>query len=247
MLPLPCSDPVLVVDSVLKRFKKGPIIGPITFSINSGEVFALIGPNGAGKTTTIRMIAGIYRPDAGRVKICGTERRQGLIAFVPEESAVYPRLTGYEHLLFYARLYYSDPRIVRSVVEKAAKISGLGGHLKRKVSEYSKGMKRRLLVALVLALETPLLILDEPTSGLDVYSSVEVRKLIVNAARSGRAVLLTSHNMLEVERIADRVAFISEGKIIDIDQPMNLIEKYGGRDLEEAFVNAVKSWKGREG
>ncbi len=239
-----CSSTVLEVNNIVKKFKKGPTIGPISFTVSRGEVFALIGPNGAGKTTTIRMITGIYRPDTGYVKVCGSTAQRGLIAYVPEETAVYPRLTGYEHLYFYAKLYYNDKRQVRSIVEQAASISGLGDSLRRRVGEYSKGMKRRLLVALALALDTPLLVLDEPTSGLDVYSSVEVRKLILRAAKDGRAILLTSHNMLEVERLATRVGFIAKGRLIDIGEPYALIERYGGRDLEEAFVNAVQRMLG---
>ncbi len=240
-----CNNPVLEADNIVKKFKKGPTIGPLSFTVSRGEVFALIGPNGAGKTTTIRMITGIYRPDAGRIKVCGSVAQRGFVAYVPEESAVYPRLTGYEHLYFYAKLYYSDKRRVWSIVERAANISGLGDNLHRKVGEYSKGMKRRLLVALALALDTPLLVLDEPTSGLDVYSSVEVRRLILRAARDGRAILLTSHNMLEVERLATRVGFIAKGQLIDIGKPNALIERYGGRDLEEAFVNAVQHVLGK--
>jgi len=240
-MPRDCSGPALQVRGIVKKFKRGPVIGPISFSVSLSEVFALIGPNGAGKTTTIRMITGIYSPDQGEVLICRQRRARGLIAYVPEESAVYPRLTGYEHLRFYARLYYGKSEEVEEVVERAARISGLGKHLYRKVGEYSKGMRRRLLVSLSLALNTPLLILDEPTSGLDVYSAVGVRKLILKAAGEGRAVLLTSHNMLEVERLAMRVGFIANGKLIDIGEPRELIEKYGGRDLEEAFVKAVGS------
>lgn len=235
-----CGRVVLEVENVTKIFKNGPRIGPISFKVSRGEIFALIGPNGAGKTTTIRMITGIYKPDEGTVRICGSLPKGGVIAYVPEESAVYARLTGYEHLRFYAQLYYNDADTVRSIVKKAADISGLGTNLYRKVGEYSKGMKRRLLVALALALNTPLLVLDEPTSGLDVYSSVEVRRLIHQAAQTGRAVLITSHNMLEIERLATRVGFLAKGQLIDIGKPSVLVEKYGGRDLEEAFVNAVK-------
>lgn len=239
-----CDGDVLVAEGLVKKFEKGPVIGPVSLRIGSGTVFALIGPNGAGKTTTIRMILGIYRPDAGSVNICGvdpyTERgAHGLAAYVPEETAVYPRLTGYEHLWFYAGLYTGNPSEAQRIVEQAAELSELGEALWRRVEEYSKGMKRKLLLALALALDTPLLVLDEPTSGLDVYSAVRIRQLIRQAAREGRAVLVTSHNMLEVERIADRVAFIAGGRIIDEGHPSDLVSKYSARDLEEAFVKAV--------
>lgn len=240
---------VLDVEGIVKRFKKGPKIGPISFQLRRGELFALIGPNGAGKTTTIRMLLGIYRPDQGRIKVCGRDAgsARGYAAYVPEETAVYPRLTGWEHLLFYARLYVGAER-ARDVALRAAEYTGLGRDLYRRVSEYSKGMRRKLLLGFALALETPLLVLDEPTSGLDVAAAVFMRRLIRGAAEAGRAVLMSSHNMLEVERLADRVAFIARGRIVDIGPPRALVEKYAARDLEEAFVKAVYGAEGgREG
>ncbi len=232
---------VLVVREAVKRFKRGPQVGPISFTVHSGELFALIGPNGAGKTTTIRMVLGIYSPDKGSVLVCGVEaaRARGCAAYVPEETAVYPRLTGWEHLVFFSRLYARGRRDAEKLAHRAAEYTGLGDDLRRRVSTYSKGMRRRLLLGFALALETPLLVLDEPTSGLDVSSSVAMRRLIRSAADAGRAVLMSSHNMLEVERLADRVAFISRGRIVDEGRPSELVRKYSASDLEEAFVRAV--------
>jgi ABC-2 type transport system ATP-binding protein len=232
-------DTVLRARGLVKRFRKGPTIGPVDLEIRRGEVFALIGPNGAGKTTIIRMVTGIYKPDAGHVELCEGEGRKVPVAYVPEESAIYPRLTGYEHLAFYARLYTGDRRRAEEIAERAARISGLGEALQRRAGEYSKGMKRRLLVSLALALETPLIVLDEPTSGLDVHSAVRLRRQVKKAAEQGAAVLLTTHNMFEVERLADRVAFLSKGRIVDSGAPSDLLSKYKARDLEEAFVKAT--------
>lgn len=239
-----CRGEVLAAEGLVKRFRRGPVIGPISLRVPAGSVFALVGPNGAGKTTTLRMILGIYKPDEGRVRICGADPYRargayGLAAYVPEETAVYPRLTGYEHLWFYAALYTGSPREAEEIVERASRLSELGEHLNRPVESYSKGMKRRLVLALALALETPLLVLDEPTSGLDVYAAVRIRQLIRRATSEGRAVLVTSHNMLEVERLADRVAFMARGMVVDEGEPRELVERYGARDLEEAFVKAT--------
>jgi len=238
---VPSAGPVVAAREAVKVFRKGPRIGPLSFSVSRGELFALIGPNGSGKTTTIRMVLGIYRPDRGVVRLCGMEprRARGCAAYVPEETAVYPRLTGWEHLLFFARLYAATPREAERLAQQAAEYSQLGPSLNRRVSGYSKGMRRRLLLGFALALETPLLVLDEPTSGLDVISSVKVRMLIREAADAGRAVLMSSHNMLEVERLADTVAFLADGKIVDQGRPSDLVARYGARDLEEAFVRAV--------
>jgi ABC-2 type transport system ATP-binding protein len=241
VLPASSCSIVLEARGIVKRFRRGPVIGPLSFRIRRGELFALIGPNGAGKTTTIRMVLGIYEPDEGEILVCGRRRRgaRGYAAYVPEETAVYPRLTGWEHLLFYARLYVGSGQ-AREVAELAAELTGLGRDLERRVSNYSKGMRRRLLLGLALALETPLLVLDEPTSGLDVEAAVRVRRLIREAVSSGRGVLMSSHNMLEVERLADRVAFIARGRIVDTGPPARLMEKYGAADLEEAYVRAIE-------
>ncbi len=245
----PCGDVVLHTEGIQKRFKNSITVGPLSFSVRAGEVYAIVGPNGSGKTTTLRIVVGIYKPDSGHVHVCGRalEARRGsmgLVAYVPEETAVYPRLTGYEHLLFYATLYTGSRRKARYIADQAAEISDLGDDLRRRVEEYSKGMRRRLLVSLALALETPLIVLDEPTSGLDVFSAVRIRRLIKEATKSGRAVVLASHNMLEVEELADRVALMYRGKFVDEGDPGTLLKRYEAENLEEAFVKAIQQGEG---
>ncbi|MCD6301078.1 MAG: ABC transporter ATP-binding protein [Staphylothermus sp.] len=218
----------------------------ISFSIYEGEIFGLIGPNGAGKTTTLRMIAGLLKPTKGTILLEGmnilthTEEIKGLIGYLPEEAEVYPRLTGMEHIYFYAKLYGHNDNI-GEMIDYAVKISGLGEKLREKAGTYSKGMKRRLLLAIALMRKPRLAILDEPTSGLDVYASVRVRKLIKEYVReTGSAVIISSHNMLEVEYLCDRVAFMYNGKIITMGSPHELIKKYNVENLEEAFVKAIE-------
>lgn len=238
-----CSySPYIAVEGLVKEFKKGIRIGPLSFTINKGEVFALVGPNGAGKTTTIRMLLGIYKPSAGRISLCGRtiESLQGIASYVPEETAIYPRVTGYEHLYFYALLYTGNRHDAEKLVEKATSYTGLTSvDLDRKAQEYSKGMRRRLLLGIMLALETPVIILDEPTAGLDVHSAVHIRDIIRSEARKGRTIIMSSHNMFEVERLANTVAFINKGQLVAIGKPGELIEKFKANDLEEAFVKAT--------
>ncbi|NOZ89172.1 MAG: ABC transporter ATP-binding protein, partial [Crenarchaeota archaeon] len=166
-------------------------------------------------------------------------------AYVPEETAVYPRLTGWEHLVFYARLYLGDRDAALEVARRAAELTGLSEvDLRRRVAGYSKGMRRRLLLGLALALESPLLVLDEPTSGLDVFSAVQVRRLIREAARAGRAVLVTGHNMLEIERVADYVVLLGGGRVVAEGEPGEVVRRFGASDLEEAFVKAFTAGGG---
>ncbi len=238
------SDTILFLKGVEKSFRKRRVVAGINLLVRKGEVYALVGPNGAGKTTTLRIVTGIYRPDKGIVKICGLEpqkaRESRCIAYLPENISVYERLTGYEHLRLVIGLYVEQPEEREKLLHLAAKYSGLEPRdLERKTGEYSKGMRRRLLIAALLAISPPLLVLDEPTSGLDVFSSVTVRNLVKRVADEGRAVLVTSHNMLEVERIASRVGFIHNGTIVAEGRPDQLLSEYDAADLEEAFVKAV--------
>ncbi|NPA05719.1 MAG: ABC transporter ATP-binding protein [Crenarchaeota archaeon] len=237
------QTPALTINNVVKKFSGKTIVDIKRLEIDDGEAYALIGPNGAGKTTTLRLIVGIYRPDNGTIRIygerAGTTKAREKIAYLPEDAGVYPRLTGWEHINFYMRLYMDDPREAEEKAEEAAKIADLGKKLYDKASTYSKGMKRRLLLAIVLALQRPLTILDEPTSGLDVFTAVKIRRMI-RSLHGKTTILLTSHNMLEVEQVAEKVGFLMNGRIIAEGEPRELTARYGAENLEEAFVKAVK-------
>ncbi len=243
---------VLIVEDIHKIYDgKVHAVKGVSFRVHSGEIFGLIGPNGAGKTTTLRMIATLLKPTRGSIFVNGVDvvkdpiNARKYIGYLPEEADVYTRLTGYEHLLFYARLY--DIENVEETVRFGAKLSGLGDDLERRAGEYSKGMKRRLLLALVLMRKPHLAILDEPTSGLDVYASVRVRRMIKKyVSETGSSVVLSSHNMLEVEYLCDRIAFIHNGRIIDSGSVEEVKERYNVLNLEEAFVSAIERVGGRK-
>ncbi|ADV65057.1 ABC transporter ATP-binding protein [Desulfurococcus mucosus] len=215
----------------------------VSFTVRPGEIYGLIGPNGAGKTTLLRIIAGIVKPTRGTVKVYGRdpyrefEETRRLIGYLPEEANTYQRLTGLEHLLFYARLYGGD---VESMVEYGARITGLGDRLHDEAGTYSHGMKRRLLLGAVLMRKPMLAILDEPTSGLDVHASVSVRRTIRQyVAETGSTVILSSHNMLEIEYLCDRVGLISKGRIVAEGEPRRLVEEFNASNLEEVFTMLV--------
>ncbi len=236
---------LLMVENIVKKYNRKIAVNGVSFSVREGEVFGLIGPNGAGKTTTLRIISSLVKPDEGSVFIKGINvhkepvKAREMISYLPEEAEVYPRLTGYEHIKLYTwlKLGHVDEETIRRGVE----FSGLGNRLYDKAGDYSKGMKRRLLLAITLMTMPKLAILDEPTSGLDVYAAVNVRKIIRRfVEESGSSVILSSHNMLEVEYLCDRIAFINKGRIIAIGTPDEIKSRFGGSNLEEAFINAVE-------
>jgi ABC-2 type transport system ATP-binding protein len=236
---------LLVVNNLVKKYGKKTAVDSISFTVDMGEIYGLIGPNGAGKTTTLRIIATLLTPTAGRVVVDGIDvtknplevRRR--ISYLPEEAGAYPYMTGEEYLVFISKLY--DPENYKDITVEAEELSGLGDALKEKIKTYSKGMKRRLQLARSLAVKPRLAILDEPTSGIDVLYSLEIREQIRRYAKQhGITILLSSHNMLEVENLCDRVAIIYNGKIIAEGTVKEIINKVGAYNLEEAFARLVR-------
>ena len=234
------------IADLVKDFGSIRALDHLNVNVSSGETFGLIGPNGAGKTTTLRIISTLLLPTSGSVKVFeldvvnrANEVRE-IITYLPEEAGAYRNLSGWEYLEFMAKFRAKNKQEIREIVKEAAEICGLGDRLKDKAKTYSKGMKRRLLVARALMTKPKLAILDEPTSGLDVLHSYHVREIIKRYVKEhGVTVLLSSHNMLEVEHLCDRVALVNNGKIVAEGKPQGLKEKYGSANLEEVFAKVV--------
>jgi ABC-2 type transport system ATP-binding protein len=232
--------------NLVKDFGSVRALNGLNFKIEKGEIFGLIGLNGAGKTTALRITATLLLPTSGTVTVFGHDvieeasEVRNLISYLPEEAGAYKNLSGLEYLRFMANFRVDNKAAVEELVNTASEISGLGERLKDKVKGYSKGMKRRLLVARALMTKPKLAILDEPNSGLDVLHSVQVRAVIKRYAKEhGVTVLLSSHNMLEVEYLCDRVALINKGKIVVEGSPAELKTRYKAVNLEEVFGEVV--------
>jgi ABC-2 type transport system ATP-binding protein len=239
------SSAVEVID-VVKVFGDIHALDGLSFSVKPSEVFGLIGPNGAGKTTALRVVSTLLLPTSGAVKILGLDVVQEaaevrkIIAYLPEEAGAYRNLSGREYLEFMAKFNTKDKNATREMTEEAAEITGLGERLRDKTKTYSKGMKRRLLVARALMNKPKLAILDEPTSGLDVLHAYHVREIIKRYVKEQDVtVLLSSHNMLEVEHLCDRVALLNKGRIVAEGKPQELKEKFESANLEEVFAKVV--------
>lgn len=242
------GDYAVVVEGLVKRVKGRIILRGITLRVPRGSVFVLAGPNGSGKTTTIRTLLGLYRADEGSIEVLGVtpgssdwKRVQSRIGYLPEDAEPYERLSGYENLLFYARLYATGREDLSSrYLENAIAISGLSREeLARRAGDYSKGMKRRLLLATALMHDPELAVLDEPTTGLDVFSAYRIRGLIKELAGRGKTVIVTTHNMFEAQVIADYVAFIVEGTVIFSGRVSDALRAFAAGNLEEAFIRAA--------
>jgi len=236
----------IIVKDLRKYFKKTKAVDGVTFTVREGEIYGLIGPNGAGKTTTLRIIATLLMPTSGEVKVLGHDvvkeakivRR--LISYLPEEAGAYPQLKGIEYLKFMANFVGNNEDEIIEMVEFGSEISGLGDRLSDKVKTYSKGMKRRLLVARTLMVKPKVAILDEPTSGLDILHSFHIRNMLKDFAKKYKTtIIVSSHNMLEIEYICDRVAIIHKGKIVAEGTPEELKSEADASNLEEVFMKKV--------
>ncbi|OYT62042.1 MAG: multidrug ABC transporter ATP-binding protein [Thermofilum sp. ex4484_15] len=238
------------VVNLTKRFGYFEALKGISFTVNEGEIFGLIGPNGAGKTTTFRIIAGLMKPTSGEVKVFGkdvvreTKEVRKLISYLPEEAGAYRNITGFEYLKMVAEIYFGKGSEAEEALELGIKLAGLGDSLYEKMKTYSKGMKRRIQVARALMVKPRVTILDEPTVGLDVIYSREVRGVVKDFSREyGLTVLISSHNMLEVEDICEKVAIINEGKVLTEGYVKDLLSEYDAKNLEEVFIRLVKGGK----
>ena len=231
-----------------KYFGSTEALRGASFKVDEHEIYGLIGPNGAGKTTALRILSTLISSSHGQAKVFGfdvdkqPEKVREVLSYLPEEAGAYQYLSGIEFLEFMAGFYSRDKADLRRIVDEGKKISDLGDRLKERVNGYSKGMKRRLLIARALMMRPKLAILDEPTSGLDVIQSIHVRNMIRDyAEKQGVTVLLSSHNMLEVEYLCSRVALISEGVVMAEGSPVELRESYGAQNLEEVFMEVTQS------
>jgi len=219
----------------------------INFEVHQGEIFGFLGPNGAGKTTTQRMLATLLEPSGGRIVINGhdlareaypVKRQMGL---VPEESNVYTQLTAWDNMMFTAQLY----RVPRS--ERAARAQalletfGLWEKRKVKAENFSKGMRRRLSIAMAIIHKPSLLFLDEPTPGLDAHSARAIRNLIRQMNADGTTVFLTTHQIEEANQLCDRVAIINHGRIAAIDTPQRLKQAFQKVQSVEVALEDARS------
>ncbi|MCT8327970.1 ABC transporter ATP-binding protein [Albidovulum sediminis] len=204
----------LTISGLTKRFEGVTALADVSLTVAPGERVALLGHNGAGKSTMMKIILGLIPATEGRVEVCGAApgspeaRRQ--VAYLPENAAFHPALTGEEQLRHYLRLRGEDPAGASALLERV----GLGGAARRRIGTYSKGMRQRVGLAQALIGHPRLLVLDEPTSGLDPVSRRDFYALLDALAAEGAAILLSSHALTEVEARTDRILILSGGRLV---------------------------------
>jgi ABC-2 type transport system ATP-binding protein len=236
----------IAVHNLTKKFSNLTAVNNVSFTVNPGEVFGYLGPNGAGKTTTIRILTGITAPTGGTASIFGldivsdTIRARRQMGIVYETSNVYDDLTAWQNMMFAGELYNVGRKERERRGRELLDTFGLWDRRTNRVHGFSKGMKRRLTLAMGLINDPKLLFLDEPTSGLDVQSNLIIREVLHDLTSRGVTVFLTTHNIEEANVTCDRVAIINKGRIAAIDSPERLKKTIQSvQSVEVAFEKGI--------
>ena len=213
---------IISIYNLSKAFDGKKLFQNFNFTVKKNSVHALIGANGAGKTTLLRLLTGLYEPDEGKISVSGKH------AMLLENDYLYEDKTGLENLkifVLYFGYYVKD-------YKKYSDSLNITEHLLKRVSTYSKGMKRKLSILIVILINSEIIYLDEPTSGVDPLSRVEIRKIIQKLKEEGKTILITSHDLSEIEKSADYVTMIENGKVVFNED----IDNIKGTTLEEVFI-----------
>ena len=238
----------IIADQLTYSYDQLTAVDHIDFNVQEGEILSFLGPNGAGKTTTVMMLTGQLRPKEGRATLLGmdvvqqTESIQAQIGVCFELTNLYEQMSAEENLNLFAALFGVKDFDAGEVIERV----GLDGRGKDRVETYSKGMKQRLMVGRALVNKPQILFLDEPTEGLDPVSSETIRNVILEERERGATVFLTTHDMVEADKLSDRVAFIDQGQIAAIDTPHNLKQQYGKRAIKAEVAGQDGKLESRE-
>lgn len=208
---------ILSVENIYKSFGKEEVLKGVTFEITEPQIIALVGPNGSGKSTLLNIITNLLQADQGEVTVLGKNNRDPNIfreiSFMQDNTVLYDYLTGYDHLQFIAEVQ----KLSKKHIEETAARIGITNYLNKKVKNYSLGMKQHLLLAMAVINNPKLLILDEPLNGLDPTSAIRVRELLLALYHEGTAILLSSHNLAEIDRVTSNVLFLKKGNLIPED------------------------------
>lgn len=233
------QSPVIEVNGVYRTFDRKTVLKNISLQVNKAETFGILGPSGSGKTTLVKLLNGIDEADAGEVHVMGVKMPAlsmlQSIGYMAQSDALYTELSAKENLEFFASLYgLKGGNRVRRIAD-VMEVVNLQEHLRKRVDQYSGGMKRRLSLAIALLHEPPLLILDEPTVGIDPLLRQSIWRELKALNAKGTTIILTTHVMDEAEK-CDRLAMIRDGELLAVDTPEGLLQATGSASIEEAFL-----------
>jgi ABC-2 type transport system ATP-binding protein len=238
---------MIQTENLTKKFNDFLAVDRVSMEVESGEVLALLGPNGAGKTTTLRMLTSVLRPTSGWARVAGYDivtQSQGVrssVGILTEQHGLYGRMSAEEYVDFFGQVYRLQVDVRRKRTNELLEQFGLGGEAKRKIGEYSKGMRQKLALARALYHNPPVLLMDEPTSAMDPESARLVRDAIHGLRSANRAIIICTHNLAEAEELAGKIAIIHQGKIIITGKMDELKKQLLGSPLFEVHLG-VGAW-----
>ena len=237
---------MIQVKGLTKSFKKVKAVKNISFTVEKGTVFGLLGENGAGKTTTLRILATMLKPTEGTALIEGTdllinpeEVRSKIGILFGGETGLYDRLSGKENIEYFGLLNGMNKEEVSRRIEELSNILDMDEYLDRRAGKFSKGMKQKVSIARSIVHDPEIMLFDEPTSGLDVTAVRMIHDFIRRLKDQGKTIIFSSHSMVEVEKLCDKVGIIHKGEIIEISTVKDLRAKYNDMELEDIFVELV--------
>lgn len=240
---------IISIKNIHKSYGDYQVIKDLSLDIYEGEVIGLLGPNGAGKTTLLSILSTLLPPDEGEGVICGhnllkePHEIKKVVSVVPQDLALYPTLTAYDNLSFYADLYGLKGSRKKSQITKALQLAQLEDWANKRVESFSGGMKRRINLVIGLLNDPKVVFLDEPTVGIDPQSRNHIFSCIRHLVDDrGVTVIYTTHYMEEAETLCDRVAIYDKGEILDVDTPKNLIKKYSENEVEFVMQHTSQSF-----
>lgn len=237
---------MLKVENLTKKFKKITAVDNISFEVNSGEIVGLLGENGAGKTTTLRMLATMLKPTAGNATIDDysiidnpDKIREKIGILFGGDVALYDRLTGRENMIYFAKLNGLNDLEANQAVNKIANELEMNEYIDYPVGKYSRGMKQKVSLARSIIHQPDVMLFDEPSTGLDVLSSKLIHDFILKCKKDNKAIVFSSHNMYETEKLCDRIIIIHKGKVVASGTIEQLKKDYQKDNLEELFIECI--------
>jgi len=242
---MPRARALIQCESLTKKFGRFTAVDKVTFDVANGEVFGLLGPNGAGKTTTLRLLSTVLKPTSGTATVAGhdlmrePQKVRASIGVLPEDTGLYDRLTPTEHLLYYGRLHGIPEDELTRRANKLLHSMELSERANAKVGDFSKGMRQKVALLRAFIHDPPVLLLDEPTAGLDVMSARSIHAFVERFRREGKAIVISTHNMTEAQKLCDRVAIIDRARIVAVGTVDELQARTRQKDLESIFVQLV--------
>ena len=238
---------VVEVNHVVKSYDDKAVVNDVSFSVNQGEIFGLIGPNGAGKTTTIRMIMDIVKPDSGEVRILGDrlgEATKDKVGYLPEERGLYRKLSTIDSIVYLASLKGMDKRLARKKAEELLQNVDMLPHKEKKIEELSRGMGQIIQFLVTIIHDPQLVILDEPFAGLDPVNTESLKTMVLELKNQGKAIILSTHRMNEVEELSDRILMINVGRAVLYGELAEIKTRYRDNSVLLEFEGELGALEG---